>query len=79
MPFGNKTYQNLNTLFFCMSTISCRIQIRKVVVRHCLKMAATDSIRVVDDDYVKRIHSRTTSGHLHKGNQLYTTLTCMHE
>ncbi|XP_062578494.1 O(6)-methylguanine-induced apoptosis 2-like isoform X1 [Saccostrea cucullata] len=31
-------------------------------------MAATDSIRVVDDDYVKRIHSRTTSGHLHKGH-----------
>ncbi|KAK3090498.1 hypothetical protein FSP39_012318 [Pinctada imbricata] len=31
-------------------------------------MAATDSIRLVDDDYVKRIHSRNTSGHLHKGH-----------
>ncbi|XP_052774766.1 O(6)-methylguanine-induced apoptosis 2-like isoform X1 [Mya arenaria] len=31
-------------------------------------MAATDSIRVVDEDYVKRIHSRNPSGHLHKGH-----------
>ncbi|OWF47410.1 O(6)-methylguanine-induced apoptosis 2 [Mizuhopecten yessoensis] len=31
-------------------------------------MAAADSIRVVDDDYVKRIHSRNPSGHLHKGH-----------
>ena len=33
----------------------------------CLQMAATDSIRVVDDEYVRRIHSRNPSGHLHKG------------
>ncbi|KAH3698604.1 O(6)-methylguanine-induced apoptosis 2-like [Dreissena polymorpha] len=31
-------------------------------------MAATDSIRVVDEDYVRRIHSRNPSGHLHKGH-----------
>lgn len=68
MPFCNKTHKNGYKLFICMFTILCRIWIRKVVVRHCLNMAATDSIRVVDDDYVKRIHSRTTSGHLHKGN-----------
>lgn len=68
MPFGNKTHQNLYKLFIYMFTILCRNLIRNVVVRHCLNMAATDSIRVVDDDYVKRIHSRTTSGHLHKGN-----------
>lgn len=33
----------------------------------CLDMAAADSIRVIDDDYVKRVHSRNPSGHLHKG------------
>ncbi|XP_052075026.1 O(6)-methylguanine-induced apoptosis 2-like [Mytilus californianus] len=31
-------------------------------------MAAADSIRVIDDDYVKRVHSRNPSGHLHKGH-----------
>lgn len=31
-------------------------------------MAAADSIRVIDDEYVKRVHSRNPSGHLHKGH-----------
>ncbi|KAL3869977.1 hypothetical protein ACJMK2_042597 [Sinanodonta woodiana] len=31
-------------------------------------MAATDSIRVIDEEYIKRIHSRNASGHLHKGH-----------
>ncbi|KAL5022659.1 hypothetical protein ScPMuIL_001814 [Solemya velum] len=29
---------------------------------------ATDSIRVIDDSYVRRIHNRNPSGHLHKGH-----------
>lgn len=31
----------------------------------CLDMA--DSIKVIDEDYVRRIHSRNPSGHIHKG------------
>ncbi|XP_046578091.1 O(6)-methylguanine-induced apoptosis 2-like [Haliotis rubra] len=32
----------------------------------CLDMA--DSIKVIDEDYVRRIHSRNPSGHIHKGH-----------
>ncbi len=36
-------------------------------------MAMADSIQVVDDDYMRRIHSNRGSGRLHKGTNVYYT------